>query len=216
MIGESPVSLIVSRERSAMRLARAGVVAITSGFIANLLLLDLLARDVRARIDNDLDPAVGLGSDALRFAVGLGAIACYLPVMLGFGAVVYWSYRAACTGNALGIPARREVVFGVASWFIPVVNFWWPYEVIVDSLPMRVRGRHWVLTWWIVWQVALYVAPIHFINGLFGWPSLDQALLVAAIVVLISSGGLGWVALGIVTRWHVRAIADPVAAFGSN
>jgi len=201
------------RERSAMRLARLGVVAITGGFIANLFLLDLLARDVQARLDNDLDPTVGLGSDALRFVVGLGAIACYLPVMLGFGAIVYWSYRAACTGKALHIPARRDIVFGVASWFIPIVNFWWPYEVIVDSRPRRTLGRTWVLTWWVVWQVALYVAPLHFINALFGWRALDPPLLAAALVVLVGAGILGWIALGVVTRWHLRALADPAGGF---
>lgn len=207
---------VEGRERTAMRWARAGVVAITAGFLANLLLLDVLARDVHARLDNDFDPAVGLGSDALRFAVGLGAIACYLPVMVGFATIVYWSYRAACTGVALGIPARRDVVFSVASWFIPIVNFWWPYEVIVDTMPRRATGRRWVLLWWIVWQIALYVAPLHFINALFGWPPLDLPLLVAAIVVLVVSGLLGWIALGIVTRWHARAVAEPVTMLGAG
>lgn len=190
-----------------MRLARVGVASITLGFVANLLLLDLLAQDVHARIENDLDPTVGLGSNSLRFAVAFGALGSYLFVALGFAAVVYWSYRAAKTGRLLGIPARRSIDLGVASWFIPLVNFWWPYEVIVDTMDRKASPRRLVLWWWIVWQVALYVAPLHFVNALFGWRALDLPLLITALVVLAASCSLGLLALGRVTGWHTTRIA---------
>ncbi|MFZ4515021.1 MAG: DUF4328 domain-containing protein [Acidimicrobiia bacterium] len=194
-------------EQRAMRLAQLGVISITIGFVANLLLLDLLASDVHARLDHDLDPSVGLGSNPLRFAVGVGAIGCYLFVIAGFAAVVYWSYRAAKTGRMLSIPARKSIDLSVASWFIPLVNFWWPYQVIVDTMTREARERRWVLWWWIVWQIALYVAPLHFVNALFGWRVFDTPLLIAALAILMTSCALGLVALQRVTGWHAARIA---------
>jgi hypothetical protein len=79
----------------------------------------------------------------------------YLALVVGGGAYVLflvWQYRAANTARALGLPAQRSPGLGVGSWFIPVVNFWFPYQALRDCLPVGDEGRHLVLKWW--WLVV--------------------------------------------------------------
>lgn len=202
MAGPTDPSSLASLERRAQRLAQFGVLAITAGFVANLFLLDALARRFHEQADNPDAATQGFQALVAPLALAAGAIACYLPVVAGFAAVVYWSYRATRSGEVLGLMPRRPIVLGMASWFIPIVNFWWPYEVIIDTTPRGFIGRRWVLGWWLTWQVALYVAPLHFVNALFGWSNLDRPLLIGSLVVLLVSCGLGLAALAIVSRWH--------------
>ena len=197
-----------AREQRFVRWARIGVLAITVGFTGNLLLLDALARVFHDRVDNPDAAPRGLDALTTPLALAGGALGMYVFVVAGFVAIVVWSYFAAQSGAALGYHGRRNIDLSMASWAIPIINFWWPYEVIVDSLPRDARGRRWVLAWWVVWQVALYAAPLHFLNALFGWRALDAPFLVASLVVLVASAALGWIALGVVTGWHTAHAAD--------
>ncbi len=62
--------------------------------------------------------------------------------------VLIWQYRAAKTARLLNLPAAHSPGLGVGSWFIPVVNFWFPYQALRDCLPpghpdRPVVGRMW-------------------------------------------------------------------------
>jgi hypothetical protein len=79
---------------------------------------------------------------ALTTVVGLCAIAAVVIACI-------WQARAASTARALGYPAHHRPGWGVAFWFIPIVNYWMPYQAIRDCLAPDNPGRPLVLRWWL-------------------------------------------------------------------
>ena len=73
-----------------------------------------------------------------------------------------WQHRANVAAQALGLPLTRSPGWGIAGWFIPIVNFWFPYEAVRDNLPPDDPTRPLVIRWWVgmltmgvvVWAVA--------------------------------------------------------------
>jgi hypothetical protein len=61
------------------------------------------------------------------------------------------------TAQLLSLPAKRTPGLGVGSWFIPVVNFWFPYQSVRDCLPPGDAGRSAVARMW-----GCYVATLAF------------------------------------------------------
>jgi len=105
--------------------------------------------------------------------VGLGAIVCLLM----------WQYRAARAARSLGYPARRGPGWGVGCWFVPVVNFWFPYQAIRDCLPPGAPARALVLRFWLS-LVALYVlSPLTQLALLYRRP--------VGVALLVVMGTLG-------------------------
>ncbi|MDQ6797059.1 MAG: DUF4328 domain-containing protein [Actinomycetota bacterium] len=86
-----------------------------------------------------------------------------------------WFFRACADGRALGLASRREPGIATASFLIPVVNLWWPYQSTCDLLPADHPARRHVLRWWLLWTVGGSVAGI--------------AVIVGAVV----SARLGWI-----------------------
>lgn len=60
-----------------------------------------------------------------------------------------WQFRAASAARAMRLPAKRSPGWGVAFWFIPVVNFWMPYQAIRDCLAPNDPNRARVLRYWL-------------------------------------------------------------------
>ena len=56
-------------------------------------------------------------------------------------ALLMWQYRAARMARQLWLPAAHSAGLGVGSWFIPVVNLWFPYQSLRDCLPPGHPGR---------------------------------------------------------------------------
>jgi hypothetical protein len=65
-----------------------------------------------------------------------------------------WQFKAADTARLLRLPARRSPGLGVGSWFIPIVNFWFPYQAIRDCLPAGHPGRRVVAGMWTCFLVG--------------------------------------------------------------
>lgn len=51
--------------------------------------------------------------------------------------LLIWQYRAASTARLLSLRAAHSAGLGVGSWFIPIVNLWFPYQALRDCLPPR-------------------------------------------------------------------------------
>jgi hypothetical protein len=79
---------------------------------------------------------------------GLSGFVGFIGVAL-FILFLIWQHHAATTARALGWPARRPPGWGVAFWFIPIVNFWMPYQAIRDCLPPGDPHRAAVLRYWL-------------------------------------------------------------------
>lgn len=170
--------------------ARGAVVAYGAVVVAGLVLV--LAYGPVLRQEFHLfgvtlhDAAHGLPAPTTIPAVPTGyRILTALSGLVTIGAVVLllvWQFRAARAARALGYPARHRPGWGVGSWFVPVVNLWFPYQAIRDCLPPGAATRSLVLRFWLS-LVALYVlSPVAQITLLYRRPV--GVALVAVVVAL--------------------------------
>ena len=74
-----------------------------------------------------------------------------------------WFYRAARAASQLGIPARRSPGLATGSWFIPVVNIWWPCQSTRDLLPDGHEMRPRITQLWVTAIVAAVLTPLGFV-----------------------------------------------------
>ena len=85
-----------------------------------------------------------------------GVLAVELMSIAGFIAQIFvmiWLYRAAKFARNAGLPARRDPVWAVLGFFVPIVNFWFPYQVAADSFPRGDRNRR-LAGWWWTWYLV--------------------------------------------------------------
>lgn len=99
-----------------------------------------------------------------RLAVTSPAVTAsrYLVAAVGIGVYVLfliWQHRAATTARNIGLPASHSPAMGVGSWFIPVVDIWFPYQAIRDTLPDQEPDRRHVLRMWLLF-LAAYLAGV--------------------------------------------------------
>jgi len=76
--------------------------------------------------------------------LGMSGLLVWAPIVL----LSIWTYRCATAGAALGIPAKLEPVWGAVGWVIPVLQYWFPYQVVRDSLPPEHPARRAAAWWW--------------------------------------------------------------------
>lgn len=105
-------------------------------------------------------------------AYGLGIfVVNLLAVFVSIGAGVcwvIWQYHAA--RQVLGA-TRRSPGWHVGSWFVPIVNFWYPFQNISDL--WRAMGRpcpSWQIVWWLLWIFSSVTTQIsaHIFNAAEG------------------------------------------------
>jgi hypothetical protein len=92
-------------------------------------------------------------------------------ILLGIAAIVVecvWQFRAASAARAIRLPAKRSPGWGVGFWFIPVVNFWMPYQAIRDCLAYDDPNRAVVLRYWLLY-VGMIAGLVLTIIGLMAW-----------------------------------------------
>jgi hypothetical protein len=73
-------------------------------------------------------------------------VLCALAALI---VVCIWQFRAATAARAMRLPAKRSPGWGVVFWFIPIVNFWMPYQAIRDCLAPADPNRAHVLRYWL-------------------------------------------------------------------
>ncbi|HXA32678.1 MAG TPA: DUF4328 domain-containing protein [Acidimicrobiales bacterium] len=115
-------------------------------------------------------PGTGTSFTQLRLPLWNRIITPVLALInvAAFVLFLVWQHRAASTARSLGYPARRSPALGVGGWFIPVCNFWFPYQAIRDCLPPGHPARPMVLHMWL-WRVTVEcIAVVSFILMYFG------------------------------------------------
>src|SRR3954467_5301172 len=55
--------------------------------------------------------------------------------IVGLVGVIIWVTKAAKIAYNLHYPRTHGPVWAVLGWFVPIVNFWFPYQVVRDCLP---------------------------------------------------------------------------------
>lgn len=94
------------------------------------------------------------------FLLGLLALAAIVVTLI-------WQHRAASAARALGFPTTHSPGWGVGSWFVPIINFWFPYQAIRDCLPPDDPNRGRVLQWWLAYMVGGLAGGGAFIAAFF-------------------------------------------------
>jgi hypothetical protein len=160
-----------------------------------------------AQNGNPVDIPASPGLTGWTDAFGLASIVLQILFLI-------WQYRAARLARQLGYPARHAPGWGVAFWFIPVVQFWMPYQAIRDCLPPGHPTRKTVLQVWVLLLVTSAALPWLAIGS-----GYDRPLGVAVLVCLaVGEAVMGYRAYRVVTaigEAHRRAVADPYRPFGS-
>lgn len=116
-----------------------------------------------------------------------------------------WQYRAATTARRLGYPARRSPGLGVGSYFIPVVQLWFPYQALRDCLPPDSEHRRLVLRVWLLMIVTGIInVPLLFL--LAEARPLGVALLLLLVVLEATLAVSGYRMVQAITRTHRQAL----------
>jgi hypothetical protein len=89
------------------------------------------------RVYNDQLNADPDSSPALHLHVGRIFLLEFaaLPVLVVQIVFIIWLFQAAGLGQRLRLPAAHERMWAIIGYIIPIVNFWFPYEVARDLLP---------------------------------------------------------------------------------
>jgi len=137
-------------------------------------------------------PAFALGNVVLQVA-GLANVVCLVLI-------VVWAGKATTTTRALGRATTHTPGWAIAGWIVPIINYWYPYQVVRDLLPPDHRLRGAVTRWW-----ACYLA------GSFGIfvPMVLAALVGVGVGVLaaVVPVALLWTA-ALTARQLAEAIPD--------
>jgi hypothetical protein len=121
-----------------------------------------------------------------------------------------WTYRAARTARSLGITIRRDPGLSAASWFIPILNLWWPPQTIRSFVPDRAQLRV-VVEWWVCWIVTALASAGALLSA--GAESLSTAMpfVVVAVLGALAFAILGFHVVRIVLGVHEHMVADQPA-----
>jgi hypothetical protein len=163
-----------------------GLESVVAGFVARRAwkTFDNWFHQVRANPPGQAPPALPSTFSGLQVVVELTSLA----VIVAGIAVLIWQHSTAEVARELGYPAKRSPALGTGSWFIPIVNFWFPYQSLRDLLPPGHPGRKRALVAWL-----LYVA--------------DFPLLIAGVVLAVRGSSLTPLPYLLAAACHVGAAA---------
>lgn len=146
----------LSNEQRAARRASIAVLFIPVVNVLDVLLLVVVLGDFVDRVHRwDAIGRYGAPPNAVYSPLfnlgGLALIAVQIFVMI-------WLHRAATLARRAGLPSQRDPVWAVLGFLIPIVNFWFPYQVAVGCFPpgdprRKVAGYWW--TWYLIGTFAL-------------------------------------------------------------
>jgi hypothetical protein len=126
-----------------------------AGSVASFV--DQVRRQVDAVNANpDNPPVFHLHFPGLFWLVELAGLAGLILLVL----FMLWAFRAAQLASRLGLPARHSPGWAIGGFFVPVINLWFPYQSVVDTLPPG-HPRRGVVGWW--WAAFL-------LQGVGAWP----------------------------------------------
>jgi hypothetical protein len=200
--------LDLDQERESARRARWGAVLLGGGQLVTAVVFAVLADGVGSMIrfaaDHPASEEVPPGAGQVAAATVGSSIVSPLS-LIGLILLLVWFHRAVSNGRALGYRPPREPAFAVASWFIPIVNLWWPYESLRESVGAHDGStRALLLRWWITYLVAGFVgfvgAPLVAV-----WRPLGLAVAAGVVAVVVVEVRLTWRVLDQVLASHVAA-----------
>jgi hypothetical protein len=180
------VTSLVDAERRMAGWARRAVIGMALGGVLAAVLAAVYSNHLSAFFHwyREVVHAAAHGETAPALPAGasLPAVIDLPGLVAGVAEIVLmvWQYRAASAARALGLPARRSPGAGVAFWFVPVANFWCPYQAIRDCLPPGHPARPTVLRFWLALVGGELVGVASVVTSAFSVPAGIALLAVAA------------------------------------
>ena len=175
------------------------------------------------------DHAYGSGgaltvNDWSESAIGLAATVLF----------IMWLWRVRSNAEFLCRAAhRRGRGWVVGAWFVPVINLWWPKQIVDDVVAAsdprtrpfspnlnEVRPTRMVLWWWLSWLAANLIG----IAGICVQPypdALESGAALAAAILLTLAAALtavsAWLAVRVIERiGHDQSSRPPIAWWASD
>jgi hypothetical protein len=137
--------------------------------------------------------------------LGLATLAVTAPFYV---LLLTWQYRAARTARLLHLPAAHSAGLGVGSWFIPIVNFWFPYQALRDCLPPGHADGRVVNRMWACFISALILTAVTEVLAFVGTP-VGFFFAIAALAL-----GVGFSLFGVHTVRSITAAHRQLLGLG--
>ena len=149
------------------------------------------------------DAAARLGGMVLPVSGVVGNFGFFVAMVM----FLVWFYRARVNAEGHGWPQRLSPGWAIGAWFVPVVNYWFPFWIMVDiwraGLPEQARTKIAILpgVWWasVLAFFCLLLSDVptgpphpawHVSMPLYGTWVL-AAIMTALLVQKVSSGPVG-------------------------
>jgi hypothetical protein len=118
-----------------------------------------------------VDPTEVEASDSLYALSGVVELTVYAVTVVAF---LVWLFRARANADLLAPwPHRRAKPWLIFGWFVPIVNWWFPKQIVDDiwnsSKPGALYPTHnfavarrsgLVWAWWIAWLISALISEV--------------------------------------------------------
>jgi hypothetical protein len=122
-----------------------------------------------------------------------------------------WLQHAAELSRNLRLPARRTPGWAFGGFILPIVNFWFPYQVARDCLPPDHAGRSLVGRWWALYLTMTFMGLVILVMAWMS-PWLGSAGAVLAVAVTCLAGIAARDLIAVVTAAQRELIAPYLEA----
>jgi hypothetical protein len=212
------VAPMVARELALFRWARVALAVPALYYLANLISEQVYRSQFlreghhlrlvwEAAQHHTTAPAFDSSTSALNpitTIVGLVTIAAVVIASI-------WQYRAASAARALGLPATRSPGWGVGAWFVPIVNFWMPYQALRDCLPPGDPNRKLVLRWWLILVATEVMGAAAASAALFS-TGVALGLAIPTAVLCVALAAAAPQVIAVIGAAHQAAVTPPAGS----
>lgn len=170
------------------RLALGSASALTAVLVAVAVIVTVRREELKAAVGSD-----ALDSDVMSMInrlTGLAVIATIAALLT----TTWWlqSVRDIARWHNPGHPERRSAFWVPMGWFVPIVELWFPYQVVADASRGVGSKVKTLWPWWIAWLALVLFNYLSTAGGelvteadLTGWIRAQQVLGVLAVVAFV-------------------------------
>jgi hypothetical protein len=184
----------VAAEARSGRIARVAMYAGAAAYLVQYVVAALIvpdAIDVFREVFRAADRGESIDPANYDFDPGLRALSNAAELALLVVGILFmiWFYRAATVARRAGLPAARSPVWAVLGFIVPIVNFWYPYQVARDLFPPEHAGRKLAARWWTCYLSGTVLGTFAFVLA-FASTLFSSILFVILAAVMMYAAAL--------------------------
>jgi hypothetical protein len=119
-----------------------------------------------------------------------------------------WAYQATRAARSLGLPTAHTPGWAAAGHLVPVINLWFPYQVMRDLFPIGERPGRRLAVWWTLHIGAAVPAVVGAAAALAGAPVLAACGFGGAAAAGAASFGLQYGLVAQALAVHERLVGS--------